>query len=783
VRTREAQFVRDVGGDPDFLEALPGARSEICVPLLKDRTVLGTLNVESEQEGALTEADVFLLTTLAGQVTVAIENARLFRAEREQRELAEALRDASSALSDSLDIDIIMDRLLLLIERVVPYDMANLLLYDPAQGRVHATRQRGVEAFGAPVAAQMSTLSLDVRTTANLERMLETRRSHIIPDTAQDPHWIPVAATPFVRSWLGAPIVTQGEVIGFFSLDKCEAGYYQPEHAERLSAFAGQAALVMQNARLFEVQQKRAEEQRLLWHASQDFTAGLSQEAVLQAVVAHMTTAVQTARCTVSLWERTKDAVVTLQDYAPDRPDDVVPLGTPYALADYPATRAVLETRRPQIVRTDDPDADAAEVALLRHNGHASVMMLPLDTGEQVFGLVELFRDADMLSFAETDVQLARSLAAQAAVALENSRLHMALQDNLHELDALLKANQALLSTLELDPLLDNILAAAVGAIPAAEKGRITLIDASGERLAVRAVHGYADPRVKALVQARHQGFAARVIRDNAPLLLADTHAEPGAWHHGGLPELNRVRSSVMAPLAAKGPGSSAFGVISVESSRPGAFGDRDLRVLGAFANTAAVAIDNARLHAEVQRLAVTDSLTGLANPRAFEHALVTEFSRAQRYGYALSLVIMDIDSFKVYNDTFGHPAGNERLKAIAEVLRESVREPDLPVRYGGEEFALLLPHTAKAGAEVLAERVREAAEQSAPRRPRKGDPVPGYTLSLGVATFPEDAMTADDLVVAADYAELAAKRAGKNRVCVAEPLPPAAEPLPAASD
>jgi GAF domain-containing protein len=125
VRLREAQFVRNVASDADYLEALPGARSEICVPLLKDRTVLGTLNVESEQDDALTEADVFLLTTLAGQVTVAIENARLFRAEREQRELAEALRDASSALSDSLDIDIIMDRLLLLIERVVPYDMAN----------------------------------------------------------------------------------------------------------------------------------------------------------------------------------------------------------------------------------------------------------------------------------------------------------------------------------------------------------------------------------------------------------------------------------------------------------------------------------------------------------------------------------------------------------------------------------------------------------------------------------------------------------------------------------
>ncbi len=782
VRTRQAQFVRDMSADPDFLRAMPEAHSEICVPLLKDRTVLGTLNVESGPEHPLTEGDVYLLTTLAGQVTVAIENARLFTAEREQRELAEALRDASTALSGSLDIDIIMDRLLDLIERVVPFDTANLMLYDPVQDRVQVARQRGYEQFGRVVAEQMTTVSLKVHETANLARMLETGRSLIISDTAQDPNWVTVPATPFVRSWAGAPILAQGEVIAFFSLDKREPGFYQPEHAERLSAFAGQAALMLQNARLFEAQQRRAEEQRLLWHASQDFTSGLSRDAVLQAVVAHMTGALQTARCTVSLWDRANDQLVTIQDYAPADPADVEPLGTLYALADYPASRAVLENREPQITRVDDPHSDAAERRFLLGTGHAAVLMLPLDTGEQVFGLVELFRDAHMPPFAETDVQLARSLAAQAAVALENSRLHTALQENLQELDALLTANQALLSTLELDPLLTNILAAAVAAIPAAQKGLIVLTQPSGEHLLVRAVHGYADPRIKQLAQRSDEGYVGRVIRANQPLLVPDTSTADTVWQHGGLPELEAVRSTVIAPLTPNGAGGSPYGVISVEANQPGAFGERDLRLLGAFATTAAVAIDNARLHAEVQRLAVTDGLTGLANPRAFEHALTTEFSRAQRYGYALSLVIADIDSFKVYNDTYGHPAGNERLKAIADVLRASVRDPDLAVRYGGDEFALLLPHTSKVGAEALAYRVREAAELAAPHLSGSGESVPGYTLSLGVASFPLDAATAEDLVLAADYAELAAKRAGKNRVVAAEPLSPARESVSAAS-
>jgi diguanylate cyclase (GGDEF)-like protein len=131
----------------------------------------------------------------------------------------------------------------------------------------------------------------------------------------------------------------------------------------------------------------------------------------------------------------------------------------------------------------------------------------------------------------------------------------------------------------------------------------------------------------------------------------------------------------------------------------------------------------------------------------------------------------MDIDSFKNYNDAYGHLAGNERLKAIADVLHETVRDPDLPARYGGEEFALLLPHTGKAGAIILAERIRDAAQSAAPRPAAAGEPVSGYTLSLGVATFPVDAQSPQQLLLAADNAELAAKRSGKNRVCAAPAL------------
>jgi diguanylate cyclase (GGDEF)-like protein len=535
--------------------------------------------------------------------------------------------------------------------------------------------------------------------------------------------------------------------------------------------------IAVENARLLEATQRNAEEQRLLFNAARDFSAGLSEEAVLQAIVRHMVSVLNVAGCAVSLWEPANDRVVTLFDY--DTSDETMldQPGVAYALADYPVTRRVLESQHPLVVRTDDPEADPAECALLKQLGYETLLMLPLAAGEHVFGLVELTRRAGAPRFSEADLRLGRSLAVEAGVALENARLHTTVRERVRELDALLTANTAMLSTLDLDPLLNNILQAAIAAIPAAEKGTILFTDAAeahdadaGQlpRLQIRAIAGYTDPRIQTFTFAGSEGYSAKAAREKCPLLVPDARADPEIRYAGDIPEVREILSAIVAPLMHH---DHPLGVISLDATRRAAFAEADLRLLVAFANAAAVAIDNARLHAEVRALAVTDGLTGLANHRAFNQALEAEVPRAGRYGYPVSLVFLDIDSFKLYNDTYGHPAGNERLKAFAALLRERVRDPDLAARYGGEEFALVLPHTPKDGAFHLAERIRAAAEAAVPDGCLPGAPVSGYTLSLGVAAFPDDARTPEDLLLAADNAALAAKRAGKNRVVAAPPL------------
>ena len=180
----------------------------------------------------------------------------------------------------------------------------------------------------------------------------------------------------------------------------------------------------------------------------------------------------------------------------------------------------------------------------------------------------------------------------------------------------------------------------------------------------------------------------------------------------------------------------------------------------------AAVALENARLHRLVERQAVTDGLTELANRRQFEQALAGEISRAERFGGMLALILADLDDFKQVNDRYGHQAGDEVLRRFAAVLRETVRDVDLPARYGGEEFAVLLPQTDLAGAERLAERLRQSvAERPMTKRPGA---LVAVTASFGVAAFPE-AATPAALFAAADEALYRAKAAGKNRVVCAE--------------
>ena len=255
----------------------------------------------------------------------------------------------------------------------------------------------------------------------------------------------------------------------------------------------------------------------------------------------------------------------------------------------------------------------------------------------------------------------------------------------------------------------------------------------------------------------------AEVVREGSldGLEQAILKAEGEAMGSGDVARVASPQTNVLTvPLGQQEPGGRVHGLITV-ASRDHEFSDDDITVLRSLASQAALALENVDLHFQVSRQAVTDELTGLANHRRFQELLTLEMEQVRRYHHPVGLIMLDIDDFKSVNDTYGHQQGDVVLRRVARVLADTSREADLPARYGGEEMALILPHTDMAGSFAIAERIRTAIE--AMRIPRVDqDGILRVTASLGVAAFTDGSK--EDLIAEADAALYEAKRQGKNR-------------------
>ena len=258
------------------------------------------------------------------------------------------------------------------------------------------------------------------------------------------------------------------------------------------------------------------------------------------------------------------------------------------------------------------------------------------------------------------------------------------------------------------------------------------------------------------------EGLVGRVADRKEPILVRDGTRDPRRTEGEQTGSSETSFSMLLMPLVA---GNETMGVVQFERDEPGRFTPRDLSRVRALASQAAATIANVRTHQDVYNQAVTDSLTGLYNRRHMQAALLDERRRAQRYSHPLSVIMLDVDGFKSYNDTYGHVQGDVLLKKLADLLRENVRSVDSVGRFGGEEFIVLMPETTATEAHFTAERLRTAVESTIfPGFIEDPDLMVFKTISLGVATFPEDTDDTQELVTLADNALYRAKRGGRNQ-------------------
>ena len=256
-------------------------------------------------------------------------------------------------------------------------------------------------------------------------------------------------------------------------------------------------------------------------------------------------------------------------------------------------------------------------------------------------------------------------------------------------------------------------------------------------------------------------GILAMTLLDEMPLHIRPDTNYP--QKQDTLIDALKPEELVTVPLKAK---DKIIGVLFADNPYTHApITNNDIRILTMFANQAGLAIENSQLYEQTLIKSHSDSLTGLWNHGYFQYRLQEEINSARETRRQLSVVMADLDNFKIYNDTLGHQEGDQILKQVAQILGVSARKLDSVYRYGGEEFAILLLQTNKIEACSIAERIRLTVEKYDFRQ-KEILPDKKLTISLGVATFPEDANSKDSLLIYADKALYKAKHQGKNRLC-----------------
>lgn len=345
----------------------------------------------------------------------------------------------------------------------------------------------------------------------------------------------------------------------------------------------------------------------------------------------------------------------------------------------------------------------------------------------------------------------------------DQERLHAriaSLEERTRRLEVLYQTARDLSGTLRLDDLLNRILARTLDVL-GSEIGSILVLDDDDETwLRMRVARGLDGVPAEDVRVRVGEGISGWVAEHRQPLLVEDVESDARFARRSA--ERYSTRSLVSAPLLAR---DRLIGVMNVNNKRDGgAFNREDLDLLVAVASQAAVAITNARLYEETLALAHLDPLTRLYNHGYFQRTLEQEMDRAERHNRSVTLVLIDVDEFKFYNDRYGHSRGDEVLKEVADLISAQSRSSDAVARTGEDAFAVILPETDYKQARVFAEKVRQSIAAH-PFPGAAGDLTESLTVSVGVAAWPEDARSRIELYDVADSALHASKFGGKNCV------------------
>jgi GAF domain-containing protein len=632
IATRQPLAITDAQSDPlaaSIREVVETRNIEsiLIVPLITKGEVIGTIGLDAiNKPRVFTPEEIDLAQTIANQIATAVENARLFSAEAHRRREAETLQKATLALSTTLDLQEIFGVILSELQQVVPYDSASVQ-------QVKGDRLELIGGHGFPNLEELLGIGFELAGTDNPNQEVMRTQAPVILDDAparyekfrREPH-----SQAGIRSWMGVPLLFGDKSIGMIALDKQEPGFYTKEHARLAMAFAAQAAIAIENSRLYKETQQQLRDLEVLFVTSAALSTSLDMDRVLHITAEQITQALSSEGCAISIWDRDRDTLTTLLDYsvAPEWWDGVAP-GTTYPLSEYPATRNVLTSRQPLAIRASDASADVAERTWMRKEHVRSLLLVPMIVRDEVFGLLELMEGEIERAFTATEIHLCQTLANQAAAALDNARLFQEVETRAREMEALASVGVAT-TTLDLDKVLDTIAENALQAVQA-EISSVYLLDRDRKQLSPWSVRGRHQVELERADFALGEGTIGQVAQSGAALIVDDVTADSVFVAKSNAARW--INNTLTVPLTVKG---NVIGTLEVcNKVGGGRFTESDQRLLSAFAAQAGIVIENARLYHEVS-LHLEEVL--LLNQVALAATATLNFDQVVHHGLAALL-------------------------------------------------------------------------------------------------------------------------------------------------
>ncbi len=785
LETGQSLVIPDVREYPGWIEIpeVQWVRSYAGAPVRILSETVGFLCVISATPGFYTPLLAERLQAFAQQAAIAIQNARLFEETRQRavqlsllNETTEALRDTAAALTSTLDFDEVLARILTNAGRVVAHDAANITLIE----NEYAYVVRAVRYDVSQIDSGVLSLRFRIADVPNLSWMMDSGKPLAIPDVWLYPKWSYYPQTAWVRSYAGAPIRIKNETLGFLSLDSARPGFFNYDHAERLQAFANQAAIAIQNARLFEETHRRARQLALLNELTQTALEMPDFHTVLQMIVDRIGELMHADGCYLTLWDQERQVAIPSAAYGLHR--DVYPT-LDVESGEATLTSMVLKTGKSLIIEDalNSPLLSARISALLKSK---SILTIPLIASGQNFGAMLVAYTSNYI-FKEEEITFYEQAARQVTLAIARVQLLETERKRSAQLtwtNYFITALSNVAARIETAPDPDGVIATLGTELKQIGINcMVALFEKDSPMLSIRYFSFKNDItefsrrwekilKIFPLPPENYPFYEEVIVKhkviffDNPePIARAFTMKIPTSQIERvvNLAGLTSEAKALALPLMVE---EKVIGFMGIWGKN---LQESDSQAASVFASQVAIALENARLYLEIQQLAITDELTGFYNRRGLFELGQREIERALRFKRTLAALMIDIDFFKIVNDTFSHAVGDQVIKGLSDRCRENVREVDVLGRYGGEEFVILLVENDMTIATQVAERLRSSISDSSLSTLMGKISI---TVSIGVAILNSKTSDLASLIDMADRGLYLAKTNGRNRVMTADP-------------